>query len=143
MNCQVSQNSLSAFLDRELSGEAMLAVRAHLEVCPACREEFAALRALKSELGTMPVIEPREGMVLDVMNNVRGVAAPAPRMPMGVMVATSVAAAVLALLAFNAFLGNSSTSQYTEDSGQFDAATDGAVTAPDFGGHAPLIPIGR
>ncbi len=143
MNCQIAQNSLSAFLDRELSGDAMLAVRSHLETCPECREEFAALKALKSDLGALSVVEPRAGLASDIMRNVRGEVAPAPRIPVGVMVATSVAAAVLALLVFNVFFGNASSPQFAEDSSRFDAATDSAVTAPDFGGHAPIIPVGR
>ena len=143
MNCQNAQNSLSAYLDRELSGDAMYAVRSHLERCPSCQAELDSLRAVKSALVGLPVIEPREGLAEDVMRMVRGNSAAAPRMPLGVMVATSVAAALLALVLFNVMFGSAARPQYAEDSGRFDAASDGAVTAPDFGGHAPLIPVGR
>lgn len=54
MNCRTVQNNLSAYLDRELSGEEMLAMRAHVCECRACQEEEQAMRALKALLSGLP-----------------------------------------------------------------------------------------
>jgi hypothetical protein len=59
------------------------------------------------------------------------------------MVATSVAAAALAVLLFNAFIGGTDRTRLADDGARFDEASDAAVTNPDFGSHAPLIPVGR
>lgn len=58
MTCRSVQAQLSAYLDRELSGDEMLAVRSHLHDCPACREEVDELRMLKRMLGSAPAPEP-------------------------------------------------------------------------------------
>lgn len=143
MNCQIAQSNLSAYLDRELPGDAMIAVRKHLEACAECHNELESLRDIKAGLGAMPLVGPREGFTQDLMVAIGAKPAPQHRYPFGLVVATSVAAAVMALLAFNAFFGTSKGPSYVDESGGFDAASDGAVTAPDFGGHAPLIPVNR
>jgi anti-sigma factor RsiW len=58
MNCKTVQSHLSAYLDRELSGEEMLDIRAHLSECFVCCEEETELRSLKRLLGRLPAIEP-------------------------------------------------------------------------------------
>ena len=58
MNCKTVQNQLSAYLDREIAGDEMLAIRSHLHDCDACREEAEALKALKRMLTSSPVPEP-------------------------------------------------------------------------------------
>lgn len=143
MNCQIAQSNLSAYLDRELPGDAMIAVRNHVEHCEACTADLDELRKVKASLGTLPVVGPREGFAEELMHKVCGTPQqPAPRISLGVVVATSVAAAVLALLMFNVFFGGQ-RAPGSVDQGRFDAASDTAVTAPDFGGHAPLIPVNR
>lgn len=62
MNCRTVQNNLSAYLDRELSGEEMLAMRAHLCECCACHQEEQAMRALKALLSGLPVPEPTSNL---------------------------------------------------------------------------------
>lgn len=143
MNCQISQNSLSAYLDRELPGDEMLSVRSHVERCAECQAELESLRRMKSALGSLPMAEPREGLESEILRRVRAEQPAAPRVPMGLMVATSVAAAVLAVFAFNAFFGVKPAGQYAREETTFDQASDTAVTSPDFGSHAPLIPVGR
>ena len=145
MNCQIAQNLLSAYLDRELPGDQMIALRSHVERCNECSTELESLRALKSDLATLPSIEIRSGFSQDVMRLVREEPAqsPAPRLPLPLMVATSVAAAVLAVLLFNAFFGGRPHPQVANDGTGFDAASDSAVTSPEFGSTAPLIPVGR
>lgn len=58
MNCKTVQTHLSAYLDRELAGDQMLELRAHLNSCTDCREEEASLRSLKSLLGGLPIPDP-------------------------------------------------------------------------------------
>lgn len=58
MNCKTVQNQLSAYLDRELSGNELLIIRRHLSECQACREEEEALRTLKHFLIQTPAPEP-------------------------------------------------------------------------------------
>ena len=61
MNCNAVQTRLSAYLDRELTGEELLVLRAHLSVCPECRQAETELRLLKSLLGQMTAPEPSTG----------------------------------------------------------------------------------
>ncbi len=143
MNCQNAQNSLSAYLDRELPGDQMIAVRSHVEYCNECQAELEELRSVKSGLASLPVFEPRESFADDVLRMVRDDGRQPATMPFGVMLATSVAAAVLAVLLFNVFFGRQSAPQFANDDPRFDAASDTLVTSPDFGSHAPIIPVGR
>ncbi len=62
MNCKSVQNRLSAYLDRELGGDELLVLRAHLSTCRECREELDGLRALKSLLGGVPCPEPPDDL---------------------------------------------------------------------------------
>ena len=58
MNCKSVQNRLSAYLDRELGGDELLQIRAHVSVCRECRMEAEGLRSLKSLLGGVQCPEP-------------------------------------------------------------------------------------
>jgi len=58
MNCKAVQSRLSAFLDRELIGEELFELRAHLSNCDDCAAEETALRQLKQMLGGMSAPEP-------------------------------------------------------------------------------------
>jgi anti-sigma factor RsiW len=142
VNCHIVQNSLSAYLDRELPGAQMIEVRAHVERCDACAAELESLRSVKSGLGALAVCEPREGLAEDVLR-LATAADRAPRVPVGLLLATSAAAVALALVLFNAFFGAPSQPRMAEEGLRFDAASDTAVTSPDFGGHAPIMPVGR
>lgn len=141
MNCQIAQNSLSAYLDRELQGDQMMSLRSHVERCAECRAELDSLRAVKSGLAALKVYDAPEGLADGVLRRVR-VQEPAMRVPTMTLVATSVAATLLAVVAFNLFFG-SQRPQSANEGARFDTASDSAVTSPDFGGHAPLIPVGR
>jgi hypothetical protein len=46
-----SEGDLRAYLDSELSSEAMAAVRAHLDTCPACRDRLGRLEAHRLLVG--------------------------------------------------------------------------------------------
>jgi len=77
-----------------LYGEADVAarerVRAHVDACPACRDEMAALRGLRRDLAAWRLPEPRKA-----------------RTPRGLVVPRWLAAAALFLLGFAATLGAS------------------------------------
>jgi anti-sigma factor RsiW len=62
MNCNSVQTRLSAYLDRELSGNELLELRAHLAQCHECRAEEVELRNLKMMLGTLEAPAPSEDL---------------------------------------------------------------------------------
>jgi hypothetical protein len=50
VSCQVCFDLLDELVERDLAGgEPMPAMHAHLEGCPACREDYDSLRALVAE----------------------------------------------------------------------------------------------
>lgn len=57
-NCYRSKSLLSAYLDRELSGEEMIILRDHLAQCSDCSVEFDELRSVKAALIRIPRVEP-------------------------------------------------------------------------------------
>ena len=145
MNCRHTLNSLSAYVDRELSGDQMIALRSHIERCPECKAEYESLTSLKTALAALPMHEPPKGLDQDVIRMVRRLEPAQARMRLSwtLLAAASVAAAALAVLTFNVFFGSTSVPDVDEAVAEFDAGTDGAVVHPDFGGHAPILPVGR
>ena len=71
MNCEVLQSRLSAYLDGELSGRDMLAIRSHIHQCPECATILEIERITKEALAGVPAIEPpadfEERLVAHVM----------------------------------------------------------------------------
>lgn len=59
MNCRLAQSRLSAYIDGELDGREMLAVREHVGLCNCCRGELEELRSLKALLVRCSAPEPR------------------------------------------------------------------------------------
>ncbi len=53
MSCEVTQQSLSLYVDDSLTLPARVAVDEHLNLCPVCRDEVVNLRALTRELGML------------------------------------------------------------------------------------------
>jgi hypothetical protein len=51
--CQKCQSSFSAYLDGAVSGQQMQEIAKHLETCPACAQEFSALRAMQQSLASL------------------------------------------------------------------------------------------
>lgn len=54
---------LSAYLDGEVSAEERSCVVRHLETCPACRDDLAALHAARSMVRSLPTLEPPAGLI--------------------------------------------------------------------------------
>ena len=53
MNCEETQDLLSAYADRELDPVKSLALEGHLSGCLACSGKYASLRALRSAVSTV------------------------------------------------------------------------------------------
>ncbi len=51
--CRKCQSSFSEYLDGAVSGQKMHEIAQHLEICPDCDREFAALRAMQSSLSLL------------------------------------------------------------------------------------------
>jgi predicted anti-sigma-YlaC factor YlaD len=77
-SCFRVKNLLSAYLDRELTGEEMLLVRDHVGQCAECSAEFEELRWVKSSLLTMPMVEPSDDLLDRVKGAVFADVAPVP-----------------------------------------------------------------
>ena len=76
MNCKMASQKLGAYLDGELSGAEMLALRGHLRDCGACAEEAESLRSLKSALFSLSCCPAPEGLEQRLMSAIRCEAAP-------------------------------------------------------------------
>lgn len=63
MNCEETKQSLSSYLDDELSLPLRASVGEHLEECPLCREELTATRALTRRLAALQRPLPPPGLV--------------------------------------------------------------------------------
>lgn len=97
MNCKGTRSKLSAYIDGELSGYEMLAIRSHVHDCAECSCELEELRRLKCLIGSLPESDPDEEFVLRLKARVRGVSA-LPRRPSPVYMLSGLAfTAALAL----------------------------------------------
>ena len=53
MNCQACTEKLSEYADRELAGTEERAIKAHLDKCAACREQYRRLEQIASAAATL------------------------------------------------------------------------------------------
>ncbi|MDQ2687288.1 MAG: zf-HC2 domain-containing protein [Armatimonadota bacterium] len=58
MNCYRAHQSISPYLDHELTGAEMLEIQKHLEGCRACAQEYRSARHIKELLRSLRVQEP-------------------------------------------------------------------------------------
>src|SRR5215210_2553122 len=85
MNCEDTQNSLSAYLDDVLARESRVAVGAHLGVCPFCRQRLAEARAVVRGLAGLPRPSAHAGLAADICDRVmieREALRQEPRLPL-------------------------------------------------------------
>jgi len=76
MICGRTRNLIDAYLDDELTGREMLAVREHLRGCPTCRQVQSEAEYTRRVLRALPAVEPgRE--VMAVLQGIRRPANPA------------------------------------------------------------------
>jgi len=59
-NCEGLQAQLNSFLDGELDAAHSVSLSAHLEECPDCRRELAALRSTQAILRAAPVPDGKQ-----------------------------------------------------------------------------------
>ena len=53
MNCPRTED-LSTYMDQTLPARAQAALQQHLSTCPVCRQQLAALQALRQDLQALP-----------------------------------------------------------------------------------------
>jgi anti-sigma factor RsiW len=71
MNCRYVHARLSAYIDGELAGSEMLAIRSHVAHCEDCSREEAEIRAFKRALGSLPSVVPPDGFEEKLLRAVR------------------------------------------------------------------------
>ncbi len=143
MNCSAVCNALSAYIDRELPGQQMLSIRDHLNACPQCHQEWKELSSLKSQLERMPMVEPPtdfEERILRIVRTGDDIPKPKPATA-GLLIATSIAAAVLAVVVFQGASRPVPNDQIVE--APFDVENDRfGLEGEAFGHPAPALPAG-
>lgn len=105
MNCSFAKSRISSYLDGELSGNEMLAMRGHTDACPACRARLSAETASKRLLSSLPEHDAPPELVNSVMAAIRGTAPAQPLVqqaawPTGRMAIALAAAAVAMFCVF-------------------------------------------
>lgn len=62
MNCRRVVNSISAYVDGELTGAEMLEIRRHLSDCKECSEEYELVRSMKFAVARLRTVAPPENL---------------------------------------------------------------------------------
>jgi anti-sigma factor RsiW len=68
MHCSRVKNLLSAYSDRELRGDEMLAIRRHLGDCPDCRQEHDRYQQVKQLFRGLAEIVPDRGFDVSLLD---------------------------------------------------------------------------
>ncbi|MHB1459450.1 MAG: anti-sigma factor family protein [Armatimonadota bacterium] len=66
MNCRKVQNLISAYIDSELTGMEMLAIRDHVNHCANCNQEYKSLLRLKRCFGRMQSKQPADHLSVKI-----------------------------------------------------------------------------
>ncbi|HTQ08512.1 MAG TPA: zf-HC2 domain-containing protein [Fimbriimonadaceae bacterium] len=93
MNCKNVQSLLSAYIDEELPGRAMLDIRRHLAECGECAEDLRCVEGVKRMLSATAVPEPSVGFEDRLVSRVLS-EAPPPAQRRASFVTLSVVAAM-------------------------------------------------
>lgn len=70
-NYHPDQELLHAFLDKELNQEDAERLKHHLDLCPACRENFEQLKSLFSQLEELPEIPLEGSYTTEILHQVK------------------------------------------------------------------------
>ena len=70
VNCRHVRALLSAYLDSELTGYEMIAIRDHLAACPACSEERCSLARVRAVLRALPQADPRPDWAAEMSSRI-------------------------------------------------------------------------
>lgn len=150
MNCKSVQVRLSAYVDRELTGTEMLAVRAHLSVCELCRIEEEGLREIKQILTATPIPEPPADFADRLVAAMRAEVQPEPVRPrfrlsnlgyVGIAAFSMAATYMVITLVQPRPTPNSATARKDQSSGvAFEVQRDQAMmVGTDATGGVPII----
>jgi anti-sigma factor RsiW len=133
MTCRNVRNKLSAYIDGELTGAEMLAIRSHLTHCPECEREERSQRAFKRLLGAMPCVEPPSGLEERLLSAIRQEQEVArswwPQLKMASLTAGVAAIAMFAILSLAKRPVAESVRADTTEFTAFDATRDQAYVA--------------
>ncbi|MGQ9571685.1 MAG: anti-sigma factor family protein [Dehalococcoidia bacterium] len=108
------RRDLSAYLDDALGDRARRHLEAHLDCCPACRQELAQLRLAAQALRSLPMADVPRSFALAAPP----VAQPRPtarRLEFGLRLATATAAFALALVLIGDFAGLTGNGQEQQE----------------------------
>jgi anti-sigma factor RsiW len=145
VNRHKAEKLLSAYIDRELSGEEMLELRKALRDNPYLQAEYESLKAVKTSLSQSanpePPAELEDRLVASVLHK-------EPKRQLlgglGVALASSVATAAAAF-AILSLIGNTAPGQpnaQPEAVVDTDADLNYASGSDPFGSPVPVIPVG-
>jgi anti-sigma factor RsiW len=103
MNCIFSRSRMSCYVDGELSGDEMIAMRRHVEACPDCHKLLEKERGLKRMLSTLPTCETSDEFEERLLSAVRNsqTSTTAENWPTGRMALALALAAVLVFCVFS------------------------------------------
>lgn len=76
MNCHRVINSISAYVDGELTGAEMLELRRHLGECPDCRDECESVRQVKFAIARLRTVAPRQDLAACIVGRLGEVSIP-------------------------------------------------------------------
>lgn len=76
MNCRRVVNSISAYVDGELTGAEMLELRRHIGKCPDCMDEYESLRMTKLAVSRLGTVTPREDLAACIIQRLEHVSTP-------------------------------------------------------------------
>lgn len=76
MNCRRVVNLMSAYVDGELTGEEMLAIRRHMSQCEECAEEHESIRMTKLAVANLRTAAPRKDFARLIMTQLDEVQIP-------------------------------------------------------------------
>jgi len=145
VNCRLVEAKLSQFLDQELSGREMMAIRHHCGQCGACASELSALSKVKSMLGSSTVVEPPLGFEdrLHTAVFAGATARPRPaRFPFRSALVAAVAGAVLVVGVMQVIEPKDANVPIASNTESIDYETDQAVQGmmDPFGGQ-PIVTV--
>lgn len=66
MNCRRVVNLMSAYVDGELTGEEMLAIRRHMSECKECAQEHESIRMTKLAVANLRTAVPRTDLARSI-----------------------------------------------------------------------------
>lgn len=76
MNCRRVMNSISAYVDGELTGSEMLEIRRHLSDCRECSEEHDLVRAMKFSVARLRTVAPPDHLAASIVAKLDEVSIP-------------------------------------------------------------------